>query len=155
MEMFLFLVKYIENIVSILKDESNPNCNSQHLILRQCCIDGNIQCFQKILSVFDDHKEECDPYLQSFDEHNTSLLAHAIAGGFSDIADIILQGIKQDSIVLKMLNTKDDENSSIFDYTKSSACKDLIKTAVINILKNIKVNNINSESFYSYFHWLC
>eukprot|EP01083_Nonionella_stella_P151407 483661_1 len=155
MEMFAFFVEYIENIVSILKDESNPNCNSKHFILRQCCIDGNIQCFQKILSVFDEHKEECDPYLQSLDEQNKSLLSHAIAHGFSDIAAVILQRIEHDSDVLQMLNAKDDKNRDIFNYTKSTACKDLIKTAVINILKNIKANDINSESFNSYFHWLC
>eukprot|EP01084_Bolivina_argentea_P159598 277939_1 len=157
-EVFKYLLKNVAQtaeIIKILNDENNPSFQN-YTVLQQCCINGDMDCFNLVLNTFDENKENIDEELLNISDHNNkNMLFLAIENNNIDIAVSILKRIKNDEDVIKIFNQETkDSNKNIFDVAGSAKCKDQIKKSIIAILKNVKTNQIKFESFAPYFRWL-
>eukprot|EP01084_Bolivina_argentea_P056876 104008_1 len=164
-EMFEYLLKIAcaqPEIISMLNDEYNPYIEKKQSVLQSCCINADMDCVTLVTSAYDEHKENSDEQLTKCDYNNKRALYYAVCNNKIDIVTYILKRIKNDSERMSIFNQEtkdhkyhDESHQNIFDAAKTAQCKDKIKTSVISVLRNIKVNKINSSSFVSYFHYLC
>eukprot|EP01084_Bolivina_argentea_P081729 147967_1 len=150
--LFEFFIKYGQSseVIDLIEILGNKKPN----VLQKCCAMGDLDNVKRILNVYDENKENSDEQLIKI-SNDGSPLSKAIQNGNIDLINFILERIKNDFDKLKVFNAELTKGN-IFDYVseKSTKCKDIIKTAVISILRNIKKTKLKSDLFIPYFHWI-